>query len=84
MDTTKSSASRAPFTLVRVNPDGSTEPVSEHQSFGDGWSAGQSAVHQDRDHAYSLYRGERRVAKFGHSRLMPRRSADTLDWSVIG
>jgi hypothetical protein len=80
----KSSASCAPFTLVRVNANGTDEPVSKHPSFEEGWSAGQSAVHEDCASAFSLYRGDRRVAKFGHSRLMPRRSADTLDWSVIG
>jgi hypothetical protein len=77
----KSSASRAPYALVRVKQDGSTEPVSEHQSLAEGWSAGQAAVHQDRAHAYSLYRGSRRVARLGHSRLMPRRTS--FDWSVL-
>jgi hypothetical protein len=78
----KSSAPRAPYALIRVKEDGSTEPVSEHHSLGEGWQAGQSAVHEDRDHAYSLYRGSRRVARFGHSRLMVR--VESFDWSVIG
>jgi hypothetical protein len=73
-----------PFTLRRVHRDGTEEPVSGHPDFGSGWSAGQEAVHQDRAGAYSLYRGDRRVARFAHARLQPRRSADTLDWSVIG
>jgi hypothetical protein len=72
------------FTLFRVNPEGTQEEVGKHPSFEDGWSAGQAAVAEDRESAFSLYRGSRRVARFGHSRLMPRRSADTLDWSVLG
>jgi hypothetical protein len=65
--------------LYRVHPDGSTEPVSEHPDFGEGWAAGQSAVHADRDHAYALYTGSRRVARFGHARSTPRVSVSTLD-----
>ena len=65
--------------LMRVYADGTTEPVSEHPTFTEGWAAGQSAVHHDRDHAYALYRGRTRVAKFGHARIMPRLSAANLD-----
>jgi hypothetical protein len=70
------------FTLLRVNPDGTQEEVSKHPSFEDGWSAGQSAVAEDRAHAFSLYRGSRRVARFGHSRLQAR--VESFDWSVLG
>jgi hypothetical protein len=77
------SSALAPYVLYRVNPNGSEEQVSDHQSFEEGWQAGQCSVHEDCDHAYSLYRGDRRVAKFCHARLMPRRSADSLDWSVL-
>lgn len=59
----------AGFVLVRVDADGNEEPVSGHASFSDGWSAGQEAVHADREGAYSLYRGNRRAAKFAHSRV---------------
>lgn len=50
--------------LYRVQSDGTTEPVSTHPDFPSGWSAGTSAVHNDRDHAYLLYRGRTRVARF--------------------
>ena len=69
--------------LMRVYADGTTEPVSEHPDFADGWNAGTAAVHADREHAYALYRGRTRVAKFGHARIMPRLSAASLDALVI-
>ncbi len=68
-----------PFALRRVHPDGATEPVSTHRDFAEGWSAGTSAVHADRDHAYALYRGRTRVARFGHAQSKPRVSASNLD-----
>jgi hypothetical protein len=65
------------YVLRRIRPGGGEEPVSEHPDFGSGWNAGTRAVTvEDRENAYSLYRGERRVAQFGHSRLMPRFSAE--------
>jgi len=64
---------------MRVHPDGTTEPVSTFPDFAEGWEAGQSAVHHDRDHAYALYRGNRRVARFGHAQSKPRVSAANLD-----
>jgi hypothetical protein len=51
--------------LYRIHPDASEELVSEHPTVTEGWGAGTSAVHADRDHAYALYRGRTRVAKFG-------------------
>ncbi len=69
--------------LYRVHPDGTTEPVSEHPDFGEGWEAGTAAVHADRDHAYALYRGRTRVARFGHARSTPRVSVSNLDALVI-
>lgn len=71
------------FVLMRVSPDATEEPVSEHPNFTEGWEAGQSAVHRDRDHAYALYRGRTRVAKFGHARSTPRVSVSNLDALVI-
>ncbi len=65
--------------LYRVHPDATEEPVSEHPTFTEGWEAGTAAVHGDRDHAYALYRGRTRVAKFGHARVKPRLSAAILD-----
>ena len=76
-----SSAFRAPHVLFRVKQDGSSEQVSKHPSFEEGWQAGQRVVHENKQDAYSLYRGDRRVARFGHSRLHPR--AQSIDWSVL-
>jgi hypothetical protein len=59
-----------PYALRRVYADGGEEPVSDHPTFGDGWSAGQHAVHEDRENAYALYRGQRRPARFSSGRLM--------------
>jgi hypothetical protein len=81
---TKRIAPRAlPFTLYRVNPNESMDLVSEHPDFGDGWSAGQRAVHADRDNAYALYAGSHRMARFGYSRVTPRLSAANLDALVM-
>ncbi len=65
--------------LYRVHPDGATEPVSTHPDFGEGWSAGQSAVHADRDHAYALYRGRTCVARFAHARASTRQPASNVE-----
>jgi hypothetical protein len=72
---TKRIAPRAlPFTLYRVEPDESMTLVSKHPAFGDGWSAGTAAVHADRDYAYALYAGNRRVARFLGTLGSPRAS----------
>ncbi len=65
--------------LYRVHPDVSEEPVSEHPTFTEGWEAGTSAVHHDRDHAYALYRGRTRVARFAHARARSRQGDAILD-----
>jgi len=67
------------YALHRVNADGTTEPVREHPTFTEGWEAGTSAVHHDREHAYALYRDRTRVARFAHARLSPRVSSVNLD-----
>jgi len=58
-----------PYALRRFYADGSEEPVTEHATFGDGWDAGQHAVHENSENAYALYRGQRRLARFGSARL---------------
>ena len=81
---TRKSLAQAPartHTLVRVYGDGAEEPVGEHHCFEQGWAAGQHAVHADRENAYSLYRGKRRVAKFCHQRLAAKVGAP--DWSAL-
>jgi hypothetical protein len=62
-----------------VRPYGTEELVSEHPDFESGWKAGVDAVTvEDKENAYSLYGRGRRVARFGHSRLMPRLGAERL------
>jgi hypothetical protein len=58
-----------PYALRVIHADGSPEPVSEYATFAAGWSAGQRAVHEDRENAWALYRGDRRLARFGSGRL---------------
>ena len=70
-----------PFALRRVHQDGREEPVGDHASFEEGWLAGQAAAHADRDAAFSLYRGGRRVARFCHHRIAVR--PRSFDWSVL-
>ena len=77
----KSSAAAHPFTLRRVHQDSTEEQVGTFPSFEQGWSAGQHAVHADRENAYSLYRGGRRVARFGFNRIAI--SSKSFDWSVL-
>ncbi len=69
--------------LYRVHPDATEEPVSEHPDFSEGWSAGTAAVHADRDHAYALYRGRTRVARFAHARAHSRKPVSNLDALVV-
>jgi hypothetical protein len=80
----KSVAPRAPYVLYRVHPDGTEEMVSEHPDFRSGWQAGTRTVTmEDKENAYSLYDRGRRVAKFGHARLMPRFGAERVT-SMVG
>jgi hypothetical protein len=59
------------YELYRIGRDGTREAslVSTHKSLGPGLTAGQAAVHADVENAYALYQGERRLARFGFSRL---------------
>jgi hypothetical protein len=77
----QSSASCAPYALFRVKQDGIEEQVSEHPSFEEEWNAGTHAVSVDGQSAFSLYLNGRRVARFGHSRLQPRRSS--FEWLAL-
>ena len=67
--------------LVRVHADGREESVSSHPTFAEGWAAGQHAVHADREGAFALYRGGRRVARFGFNRIAVR--PQSFDWSLL-
>ena len=70
--------STLPYALRRVYADGGEEPISDHPTFGDGWSAGQRAVHHDRKNTYALYRGDHRLARFGAGRLMRRAEVGSI------
>lgn len=75
----------AEYSLHRVYPDGTEEPVSEHPDFASGWQAGTHVVTvEDTENAYSLYAVERRVARFGHSRLMRHAALPEELSSVVG
>ena len=67
------------YALRRVHPDGSEQPAGAYPDFAEGWAAGQRAVHADRGATFALYRGGRRIARFGFNRLMPRAAAGNLD-----
>jgi hypothetical protein len=60
------------YTLYRICRDGTreAEPASTHKTLAEGFSVGQGAVHADAENAYALYCGERRLARFGFSRLL--------------
>jgi hypothetical protein len=79
----KSSVPDVRFVLYRVHGNRAQTFVSEHPSFEEGWSEGQHAVYLDKEGAYSLYRGDRRVAKFAHSRLMVRGNAVDLISTLV-
>jgi len=73
------SESTLPYALRRVHQDGTEELVSEHPDFANGYRRGTYLVTtEDKEGAYSLYRGSERVAKFGHSRLMVPRSTASV------
>lgn len=69
----------AKYTLYRIQGADRT-CVSAHKTLGEGFSAGQDAVHADAEHAYALYlvgSDERRVARFGFSRIQAHVADDT-------
>jgi hypothetical protein len=66
--------------LRRVHLGGNEQPVGAYPDFAAGWAAGQRAVHADRGAPpFALYRGKRRIARFGFNRLMRRAAAGNLD-----
>ena len=69
-------AVRTVYKLYRIEGADRIE-VSTHKTLRAGFSAGQDAVHADTEHAYALYQGERRVARFAFSRIM-QTADDTL------
>ena len=65
-------AAHTVYKLYRIEGEGRVE-VSAHKTWGEGFSAGQDAVHADPESAFALYlkglNGDIRVARFGFSRL---------------
>ena len=65
-------AAHTVYKLYRIEGEGRVE-VSAHKTLGEGFSAGQDAVHADSESAFALYlkglNGDIRVARFGFSRL---------------
>ena len=58
------------YTLYRVNDDGTTTEVSQHEDLLTGIAAGNYAVEvEDWDFAYALHTDGVRVATFGEGRI---------------
>ncbi len=70
------------FSLNRVDESGTEEQVGTFASFGEGWAEGQHRTHTEPEAAFSLYRGKRRIARFGHHRLASNDSTANLDAMV--
>jgi hypothetical protein len=74
------------FVLVKVVPNGQEVMYSAHESFVEGWQAGQHvATAEDTEGSYALYEvlpsgDSRRRARFAHSRLTLKsvRRGDTM------
>ena len=69
MDTTSIAHHHALFTLTRVHPDGTEEIVETATDHTTAIEAGHRMMHLHPGAAFSLYAGERRVAKFAHHTL---------------
>ena len=65
-------AAHTVYKLYRIEDEGRVK-VSAHKTLGEGFSAGQDAVHANPESAFALYlmglNGDIRVARFGFSRL---------------
>jgi hypothetical protein len=65
-------AAHTVYKLYRIEGEGRVE-VSAYKTLGEGFSAGQDAVHAGPESAFALYlkglNGDIRVARFGFSRL---------------
>ncbi len=68
-----------PFAPRSVHPDGNEQAVGAYPDFAERCTAGQRAAHADRGAAFALCWGERRVARFGFDRLVPRAAAGDPD-----
>ena len=67
------------YALRRVHRDGNEEPAGEPATFEEGWAAVLRPIPAEQNATFGLYRGERRVARFGFNRLLPRATAGNLD-----
>ena len=73
----------ATFTLTRVYSDGTTEIVETTTDHVACIEAGHKMMHLHPGAAFSLYRGERRVAKFGHHRIALRVRPAAIEAMVV-
>ncbi len=69
--------------LVRVDGNGTMEEVATFATFSEGWAEGQHLTHTEPESAFSLYRGKRRIARFGHNRLASNDATANLDAMVL-
>lgn len=69
--------------LVRVDETGNEEAVATFATFSEGWAEGQHLTHTEPESAFSLYRGKRRIARFGHNRLASNDATANLDAMVL-
>jgi hypothetical protein len=70
-----------PYVLCRIEDDGSSTPVSEHEDIVAGVSAGKHRVEvEDFDFGYGLYADGVRVASFAEGRVGYREWARRNGW----
>ncbi len=80
MDRTRIAHAPAPdYALRRVHPNASEQPAGTYPDFAAGWAAVLRPIPAEQNATFGLYRGERRIARFGFARLMPRAAAGDLD-----
>ena len=82
MTTTRIAHPLPSFTLTRVYRDGREEVVETATDHTSGTEAGHRLSRTDLDHGFTLYKGERRVAKFAHHRLVLRLKPSSVEMIV--
>ena len=83
MDTTSIAHHHALFTLIRIHADGHEEIVETTTDHVAGIEAGHKMMHLHPGAAFSLYAGEKRVAKFGHHTLALRFRPGAVEAMIV-
>ena len=85
MDTSRIAHPLPSFSLYRVYRDGREEivPGTETTDHVTAIEAGHRLSRTDLDHGFTLYRGERRVHKFAHHRLVLRLKPGSVETLVV-